>query len=62
MDYGGFTNPSSELSNPFMNFTPVSNFNGNNASNNLTGAPTATNIYGQYANPYSQLGASATNR
>ncbi|KAI6182372.1 Homeobox protein NOBOX [Aphelenchoides bicaudatus] len=64
MEYGGFTTPSSDLTNPFMNFTPVSNFNANSANSNLANGNTvsATNIYGQYANPYSQLGASAANR
>lgn len=62
MEYGSyFTTPSStDLANPFMNFTPVSNSNGTN--NSLATGNTSTNIYNQYTNPYSNLGNSVTNR
>ncbi|KAI6203382.1 Homeobox domain-containing protein [Aphelenchoides besseyi] len=53
MDYGSyFTSPSTDIPNPFVSFAAVPN-------SNTTGTPSATNIYGHYANTYCLNGNSS---
>lgn len=65
MEYGNYfaNSTSTDLTNPFMNFTPVSNSNGSSTNNSLTNSGTPVNIYSQYAvNPYNQLNGNVPSR